>query len=140
MIGTLSDHAHTCAQVLWSKPALARAALEGFRFGQLRHTGATLALEAGANPVLVAFRLGHTSTRMLEQHYAGRLDRADRELARALDDAAQMRHAGGAGSSASGHSVALTCGFVSSPNGIRTTSFDLRKRTSGPVGISGQPR
>jgi hypothetical protein len=44
--------------------------------------------------VLVAMRLGHTSTRMLEQHYAGRLDRADRELARALDAAARMRHAG----------------------------------------------
>ena len=29
---------------------------------------------------------------MLEQHYAGRLDRADRELARALDAAARMRH------------------------------------------------
>lgn len=50
--------------------------IQGFRFGQLRHTGATLALEAGANLVLVASRLGHTSTRMLEQHYAGRLDRA----------------------------------------------------------------
>jgi integrase len=70
----------------------------GFRFGQLRHTGATLALEAGANPVLVAFRLGHTSTRMLEQHYAGGLDRADRELARALDAAAQMRHTEGSAS------------------------------------------
>jgi hypothetical protein len=63
---------------------------------------------------------------MLEQHYAGRLDRADRELARALDDAAQMRHVGGAGSSASGHSVALTCGFVSSPNGVRTRVSTLR--------------
>lgn len=85
-------------RLVW-KPSLARVSLEGFRFGQLRHTGATLALEAGANPVLVAFRLGHTSTRMLEQHYAGRLDRADRELARALDAAARMRHADGASSS-----------------------------------------
>jgi integrase len=66
--------------------------IQGFRFGQLRHTGATLALEAGANLVLVASRLGHTSTRMLEQHFAGRLDRADRELARALDAAARLRH------------------------------------------------
>jgi integrase len=79
-------------RLVW-RPAVKRAGLGGFRFGQLRHTGATLALEAGANPVLVAFRLGHTSTRMLEQHYAGRLDRADRELARALDAAAQLRHA-----------------------------------------------
>ena len=47
----------------------------------MRHTGATMALEAGANPVLVAFRLGHTSTRMVEQHYARRLDRADKEIA-----------------------------------------------------------
>ena len=29
-------------------PALVAAGLEGFRFGQLRHTGATMALEAGA--------------------------------------------------------------------------------------------
>jgi integrase len=86
-------------RLVW-RPALARAGLEGFRFGQLRHTRATLALEAGANPVLVAFRLGHTSTRMLEQHYAGRLDRADRELARALDAAARLRHVEGFGDDA----------------------------------------
>jgi integrase len=29
-------------------PALQAAGLQGFRFGQLRHTGATMALEAGA--------------------------------------------------------------------------------------------
>jgi hypothetical protein len=50
---------------------------------------------SSANPVLVAFRLGHTSTRMLEQHYAGQLDRADKELARALDAAARVRHGEG---------------------------------------------
>jgi Phage integrase family len=61
-------------------------------------TRATMALEAGANPVLVAFRLGHTSTRMVEQHYAGRLDRADKEIAEALDarhGAARVQHAEG---------------------------------------------
>jgi integrase len=81
-------------------PALQAAGLQGFRFGQLRHTGATMALEAGANPVLVAFRLGHTSTRMVEQHYAGRLDRADKEIAEALaarHGAARVRHAEGSG-------------------------------------------
>jgi integrase len=61
-------------RLVW-KPATIAAGLEGFRVGQLRHTGATLALEAGASPLLVAFRLGHTSTRMVEQHYAGRLGR-----------------------------------------------------------------
>jgi integrase len=82
-------------------PALQAAGIQGFRFGQLRHTGATMALEAGANPVLVAFRLGHTSTRMVEQHYAGRLDRADKEIAEALDarhGAACVRHPEGSGS------------------------------------------
>jgi integrase len=77
-------------------PALIAAGLDGFRFGQLRHTGATMASEAGANPVLVAFRLGHVSTRMVEQHYAGRLDRADKEIAEALGArhaAARLRHA-----------------------------------------------
>jgi hypothetical protein len=43
-----------------------------------------MALEAGANAVLVAFRPGQVSTRMVEQHYAGRLDRADKEIAKAL--------------------------------------------------------
>jgi hypothetical protein len=57
-----------------------------------------MALEAGVNPVLVAFRLGHVSSRMVEQHYAGRLDRADEEIAEALaarHGAARVRHAGG---------------------------------------------
>jgi hypothetical protein len=56
-----------------------------------------MTLEAGANRVLVAFRLGHL-TRMVEQHYAGRLDRADKEIAEALDarhGAARLRHAEG---------------------------------------------
>jgi integrase len=95
-------------RLVW-KPALERADLRGFRFGQLRHTGATMALEAGANPVLVAFRLGHTSTRMVEQHYAGRLDRADKEIASALDarhGAARMRHAEASdGAGVDGHSA-----------------------------------
>jgi integrase len=81
-------------RLVW-RPALRTVILEGFRFANLRHTGATMALEAGANPVLVAFRLGHTSTRMVEQHYAGRLDRADKDIASALDAAARMRHVEG---------------------------------------------
>jgi integrase len=81
-------------RLVW-KRALEAAGLQGFPFGHLRHTGATMMLEAGANPVLVAFRLGHTSTRMVEQHYAGRLDRADKEIASAPDAAARMRHVEG---------------------------------------------
>lgn len=84
-------------RLVW-KPSTSAAGLEGFRVGQLRHTGATLALEAGASPLLVAFRLGHTSTRMIEQHYAGRLEGLDKEIAEALGarhDAARLRHAEG---------------------------------------------
>jgi hypothetical protein len=32
---------------------------------------------------------------MVEQHYAGRLDRADKEIASALDAAARVRHVEG---------------------------------------------
>ena len=43
----------------------------------------------------------HVSTRMVEQHYAGRLDRADKEIAEALGarhGAARLRHAEGSAS------------------------------------------
>jgi integrase len=85
---------------VWT-PATITAGLDGFRVSWLRHTGTSLALEAGANPVLLAMRLGHTSSRMIDAHYTGRLDRADRELADALDarhGAARLRHAEGSGS------------------------------------------
>ena len=108
-------------RLVW-KPATSKAGLDGFRVGQLRHTGTTMSLEAGANPILVAFRLGHTSTRMVEQHYAGRLDRADQEIAEALEAAARVRHVCGtrAGWNAPRRGAAplLTCGFPGSPNGI----------------------
>jgi integrase len=78
---------------VWT-PATRAAGLEGCRVGQLRHTGTTLALEAGASPLLVAFRLGHTSTRMVERHYAGRLEGFDKEIAPSLGrhGAARLRH------------------------------------------------
>jgi integrase len=82
-------------RLVW-KPAIKAAGLEGFRVGQLRHTGATIALDAGASPLLVAFRLGHTSTRTVEQHYAGRLEGFDKQIAAELDarhGAARLRHA-----------------------------------------------
>jgi hypothetical protein len=55
---------------------------------------------------------------MLEQHYAGRLDRADREIARALDAAARLRHAGGEQDEARAAIGPYDLGFASSPNGI----------------------
>ena len=65
-------------------PVLARLPLRS----NLRHTGATWALQECVSPVLVAFRLGHRSTWMIEQHY-GRLI-ADR-LEGSRSDADQMR-------------------------------------------------
>ena len=41
-------------RLVWSKATQA-VGLEGFPFRNLRHTGATLALQEGTNPVLVAF-------------------------------------------------------------------------------------
>jgi integrase len=71
-------------RLVW-KPATVRAGLEGFRPGLLRHTGASLAIAAGANPLLVAARLGHTSTRMVESHYASLFEGLDRDIAAALE-------------------------------------------------------
>ncbi len=70
-------------RTVWS-PATKTAGLEGFRPGLLRHTGASLAIASGANPLLVAARLGHTSTRMVERHYASLFEGLDGEIARSL--------------------------------------------------------
>jgi integrase len=62
------------------------ACLEGFPFKNLRHTGASLAIAAGANPLLVAARLGHTSTRMVEKHYVSLFEGLDREIGESLGE------------------------------------------------------
>jgi integrase len=70
-------------RLVWSK-ATRTAGLEGFPFRNLRHTGATMALQEGTNPVLVAFRLGHTSTAMIERHYGELLEGFDGDIAERL--------------------------------------------------------
>lgn len=70
-------------RLVW-RPAVARAGLEGFPFKNLRHTGASLAIAAGANPLLVAARLGHTSTRMVERHYVSLFEGLDAEIGEQL--------------------------------------------------------
>jgi integrase len=67
-------------RLVWSKATQA-AGIEGFPFRNLRHTGATLALQEGTNPVLVAFRLGHASTAMIERHYGELGEGFDAEIA-----------------------------------------------------------
>jgi integrase len=64
-----------------SAKATEAAKLPGFKFRNLRHSGATWALEAGANPVLVAFRLGtreHPDDRDAPQRPGGVGGRRDR--------------------------------------------------------------
>jgi integrase len=73
-------------RLVWSQATQA-AGLEGFPFRNLRHTGATLALQEGTNPVLVAFRLGHASTAMIERHYGELGEGFDREIADRLSAA-----------------------------------------------------
>jgi integrase len=73
-------------RLVWSKATRA-VGLEGFPFRNLRHTGATLALQEGTNPVLVAFRLGHASTAMIERHYGELGESFDREIADRLSAA-----------------------------------------------------
>jgi hypothetical protein len=55
--------------------------LDDLPFRNLRHTGATMLLDEGYDSLAVARRLGHTSTRMVERHYAGRLRNVDKEMA-----------------------------------------------------------
>jgi integrase len=71
-------------QLVWSK-ATREAGLEGFPFRNLRHI--TLALQEGTSPVLVAFRLGHASTAMIERHYGELVEVFDREIADRLAEA-----------------------------------------------------
>ena len=73
-------------RLVWSKATRA-VGLEGFPFRNLRHTGATLALQEGTSPVLVAFRLGHASTAMIERHYGELGEGFDREIADRLSAA-----------------------------------------------------
>jgi integrase len=73
-------------RLVWHKATKA-AGLAGFPFRNLRHTGATMALQEGTNPVLVAFRLGHTSTAMIERHYGELLEGFDAEIADRLGEA-----------------------------------------------------
>lgn len=80
-------------RLVWAKKTQA-AGLEGFPFRNLRHTGATLALQEGTNPVLVAFRLGHASTAMIERHYGELGEGFDKEIADRLAAARKRSRTG----------------------------------------------
>lgn len=70
---------------MW-RTALHDTKLPTLRFHDLRHTNATLQLQAGVNLKIVAERLGHSSPTLTLTTYAHVLPRADREAAKLIDD------------------------------------------------------
>jgi integrase len=66
-------------------PATKACGLEGFPFRNLRHTGASLAIAAGADLKAVSGRLGHTTIRMTADTYVGMFEARDRDVADRLD-------------------------------------------------------
>lgn len=67
--------------------ALAEAKIDGHvRVAWLRHTGASLAYHATKDIRAVADRMGHTSTRMVDQVYVELYDDVSREVSDAIDD------------------------------------------------------
>jgi integrase len=70
-------------------PALREADLRPRALDQMRHTFATLALAAGWPMEAIARQMGHTSSRMVQKHYAAWLPETDDRLMRLLDAYAQ---------------------------------------------------
>ncbi len=65
--------------------ACTEAGVGHVRLEWLRHTGASLAYAASKDMKLVATRLGHTSTRMMDTVYVQLYAEASREVADAID-------------------------------------------------------
>lgn len=66
-------------------PLLERAGLPRLRFHDLRHTAATLLLEAGAHPRVVAERLGHASPSLVMNIYGHVTERMQTEATATLE-------------------------------------------------------
>jgi len=69
--------------------AVRNAGLAPFRFHDLRHTAAALAIKAGAHPKAIAERLGHASITTTLNTYGHLFPALDEELAGRLDDIAR---------------------------------------------------
>ena len=67
------------------RPLLDRAKLPRIRFHDLRHTAATLALQAGTHPVVVQRQLGHSSIALTIDTYSHSVPSLGREAADRLD-------------------------------------------------------
>lgn len=69
----------------WSKLCAAADIPDGFTFHSLRHTHATLLLQAGVNPKVVSERLGHASVQITLDVYAHVLPDMQRTAVEALE-------------------------------------------------------
>jgi integrase len=67
------------------RPACIAAGLEGFNVRNLRHTGASLAIAAGADVEHLAGRLGHSSSSVTSKIYTEIFEGRDREIADRLE-------------------------------------------------------
>ena len=67
------------------KPLLVRAELPDVDFHSLRHSSNSLLIQDGADPILVARRNGHSSTRMVLDRYGHLFEGARRQAADAMD-------------------------------------------------------
>jgi integrase len=67
------------------RPSLERSGLPKLRFHDLRHTAAALAVQSGANPLLVQRRLGHASISITLGTYGHLFPEADEAVADGLD-------------------------------------------------------
>ena len=66
-------------------PLLDRAGLPRLRFHDLRQTAATLLLEAGAHPRVVAERLGHATPSLVMNTYGHATERMQKDATAALE-------------------------------------------------------
>ena len=115
-------------RLVW-KPAVERAHLEGFRVGQLRHTGATMALEAGDEPGpgrLPPRPHVHADGRAALRGTAGSRRQGDRRGVGCSSRCGTCAARGGFTPARARAAPLLTCGFVRSPNGVRTRVSTLR--------------
>ena len=67
-------------------PAVKRAGLEPLRLHDLRHTSASLAIEAGAHPKQIQALLGHSSITSTLDRYGHLLPGMDEALAERMDE------------------------------------------------------